>query len=72
MLKEHIIKVHPEEEMPEELLGTENSLLAGGEGSLDADLEMDGDVENDDLTNQILDDTVETEEAIIEGEEITD
>lgn len=58
MLKEHIIKSHPEEEMPEELLGTETSYLPGGDGGMepDADLELDaGDQGDDEGSHQMLD-----------------
>jgi DNA-directed RNA polymerase subunit RPC12/RpoP len=47
MLKEHIIKSHPEEEMPEELLGTDISYITGGGESSNLDFEGDGEMELD-------------------------
>jgi len=43
MLKEHIVKSHPDEEMPEELLGAETYILGDGpEGEMDMDADGEG------------------------------
>lgn len=65
MLKEHIVKCHPEEEMPEELLAAEPSYLVAEENSaMDGEMDMDSS-EQGEFSHVMMEGGIELEETII-------